>query len=136
MGVNKPKKPVGVWTKILIVALGITLINYLILGGKMKDNNTAQFFSGVEIQCETEEQKEVIVQVLRDLLTLEEEELRKQEYPDSFRKGNKIEARQIIDHHFVPDEVGKGLNDDFYTELATKEVRASIINLLQQLGEE
>ncbi len=136
MGINKPKKPIWIWVKIFIVVLGVTLINYLILGGKMKDNNTAHFFSGVEIQYETEEQKEVIVQVLRDLLTLEEEELRKREYPDSFRKGNKIEARQVIYHHFVPDEVGKRLNDDFYKEVATKEVRTRIINLLQKLGEE
>ncbi|HBR30405.1 MAG TPA: hypothetical protein DD789_13310 [Firmicutes bacterium] len=136
MGINKSKKPIWIWTKILIVALGITFINYLFLGGKMKENNTVHFFSGVEIQCETEEQKEVIVQVLRDLLTLEEEELRKQEYPDSFRKGNKIEARQVIYHHFVPDEVGKRLDVDFYKEVAIKEVRTLVINLLQKLEED
>ena len=136
MGINKSKKRIWIWTIIFIVVLGVTLINYLILGGKMKDNNTAHFFSGVEIQYETEEQKEVIVQVLRDLLTLEEEELRNKKYPDSFREGNKIEARQVIYHHFVPDEVGKRLNDDFYKEVATKEVRTLVINLLQKLEED
>ena len=50
-------------------------------GGKMKDNNTALFFTGIEIQYETEEQKEIIIQVLRDMLTLGEEELKNKNIP-------------------------------------------------------
>ena len=137
MGINALGKSVPMWSKIIIiVALGITFISYLLMGGKMKENNTALFFTGIEIQYETDEQKEVIIQVLRDMLTLGEEELKKQEYPDYFRKGEKIEVRQVIYNHFVPDEAGKRLNENFYKELATKEVRVSLINLLQKLGEE
>lgn len=136
MGINKSKKLIWIWTIIFIVILGITFINYHFIGGKMKDNNTTDYFSGVEIQYETEEQREVIVQVLRDLLTLEEEELRKAEYPDSFRKGNKVKARQVIYQHFVPDEAEKRLDDNFYKDVTTKEVRTLIINLLQKLEED
>ena len=134
MGIKELGKSVPIWSKIIIiVALGI--ISYLLMGGKMKENNTALFFTGIEIQYETDEQKEIIIQVLRDMLTLGEEELKKQEYPDCFRKGEKIEVRQVIYNHFVPNEAGKRLDDNFYKELITKEVRERIIDLLQKLDE-
>lgn len=137
MGINKFGKPVPMWSKIIIiVVLGITFISYLLMGGEMKENNTALFFTGIEIQYETDEQKETIIQVLRDMLTLGEEELKKQEYPDYFRKGEKIEVRQVIYNHFVPNEAGKRLDDNFYKELITKEVRERIIDLLQKLDKE
>lgn len=137
MGINKLGKSVPMWSKIfIIVVLGITFISYLLMGGEMKENNTALFFTGIEIQYETDEQKETIIQVLRDMLTLGEEELKKQEYPDYFRKGEKIEVRQVIYNHFVPDEAGKRLDDNFYKELITKEVRERIIDLLQKLDKE
>lgn len=137
MGINEFGKPVPMWSKIIIiVVLGITFISYLLMGGEMKGNNTALFFTGIEVQYETDEQKETIIQVLRDMLTLGEEELKKQEYPDYFRKGEKIEVRQVIYNHFVPDEAGKRLDDNFYKELITKEVRERIIDLLQKLDKE
>lgn len=118
---------------ILLVGLPIVLILILLLGGKMKENKTAGFFAGVEIQYETEEQKGVIIEALEDMLTLDEEDLKKKEYPDYFRKGEKVNIEQVIYSYFVPDDAKKTLGSNFYQEVKTKEVQELLNNLLQRL---
>lgn len=99
----------------------------------MNGNKTAGFFEGIEIQYETKEQKAVIIEVLEDMLTLDAEDLKKKEYPDYFRKGEKRSIEQVIYSYFVPDDAKKALGSDFYQELRTKEVKELITNLLQKL---
>jgi hypothetical protein len=102
----------------------------------MKKNNTADFFEGIEIQYETKEQKAVIIEAIEDMLTLDAEDLRKKEYLDYFRKGEKIGIEQVIYSYFVPDDVKKTLGGDFYQELNTKEVKELLTKLLQKLRPE
>lgn len=132
MGENK----VAQARAILLVGLPIILIFILLLGGKMKENKTAGFFDGIELQYETKEQKAVIIEALEDMLTLDAEDLRKKEYPDYFRKDEKISVEQVIYSYFVPDDAKKTLGDDFYQELSTKEVKELLTNLLQKLRPE
>ncbi|HHU82084.1 MAG TPA: hypothetical protein GXZ26_03690 [Firmicutes bacterium] len=121
---------------IFLVGLPVILIFILLLGGKMKKNNTADFFEGIEIQYETKEQKAVIIEAIEDMLTLDAEDLRKKEYLDYFRKGEKIGIEQVIYSYFVPDDVKKTLGGDFYQELNTKEVKELLTKLLQKLRPE
>lgn len=100
---------------------------------KTDDNRTAAFFEGIEIQYETEEQREVIIKVLKDMLTLDEEKLKKEKYPDHFRKGRTIELRQVILNHFVPDDSQKTFGENFYQELKTVKVRELLQELLDEL---
>src|SRR5690554_1523344 len=132
MGENK----VAQARAILLVGLPIILIFILLLGGKMKENKTAGFFDGIELQYETKEQKAVIIEALEDMLTLDAEDLRKKEYPDYFRKDEKISVEQVIYSYFVPDDAKKTLGDDFYQELSTKEVKELLTNLLLKLRPE
>lgn len=120
----------------LLAGLPVALIFILLLTGKMKENKTADFFDGVELQYETEEQKAVIIEALEDMLSLDVEDLKKKEYPDYFRKGEKISIEQVIYSYFVPDDTKKTLGSDLYQELSTKEVKELLINLLQKLHTE
>lgn len=131
------------------ILIGITLIiiafGYFLIGehGRLFENGdpdvktiantTAAFFEGIEIQCETEEQREVIRKALNDMLTLNEAELKKAEYPDYFRKGQKIKLGQVIYSYFVPDDSQKTLGENFYQELKTVEVRKLLEKLLDEL---
>lgn len=101
--------------------------------GKTGDNRTAAFFGGIEIQYETEEQREVIIKALKDMLTLNEEELRKETYPDYFRNGQTIKLGQVIHNYFVPDDSKKALGEYFYQELQTEAVRELLWKLLDEL---
>ena len=116
-----------------LLILLIVLIAMLLLGGTMEENKTAHFFEGIEIQCETAEQREIIIEALNDMLTLSENELKKKEYPDTFRKGGRINIQQVIYSYFVPDDSKKSLDYNFYKELRTKEVRELIVKLLDKL---
>jgi|GEM_PF-3505175 len=122
----------------IIYIMGLTMILMFILffGNKMNENKTAGFFEGIEIQYETKEQKEVIIEVLEDMLTLDAEDLKKKEYPDYFRKGETIRIEEVIYSYFVPDDAKKTFSSDFYQELGTKKVKKVITNLLQKLYSE
>ncbi len=102
----------------------------------MDDNNTAHFFQGIEIQCETIEQKKIIIEALNDMLILNEDELKNKEYPDCCKKGKKVKLYGVIYSHFVPGDSAKKLNDNFYKELKTIVVRKLIEKLLNELRED
>jgi hypothetical protein len=121
------------WNQRISYILFILFYLVLLSGCEVKKNNTALFFDGVEIQYETEEQGKVIIEALNDMLTLDEEELNNKLYPDCCKTGKTVRIGGVIYSHFVPDSSGKVLNDDFYKELKTEEVREQIEKLLETM---
>jgi hypothetical protein len=121
------------WKRRIYCILFFLLCIVLLPGCEMKENNTAQFFEGVEIQYETERQGKVIIEALNDMLTLDEEKLRNKLYPDCCKEGVQVKLGGVLYSHFVPDAPGKALNDDFYKELKTEKVRKQIKKLLDTM---
>lgn len=119
--------------KVLILILVLGVVLFILLGVKMKENNTANFFAGIELQYETPLQRGVIIEALNDMLTLSEDELKKQEYMDYLGHKKKINIEELIYSYFVPDNSKKALNANFYQELQTKEVRQLLTKLLNRL---
>lgn len=119
---------------ILMLVMGIVL--FKLSGVEMKENNTAYFFAGIELQYETPLQREVLMEVLNDMLTLSESELKKKDYRDCLGNKKKVKVEEVIYSFFVPDNSKKTLNADFYQELQTKEVRQLILKLLNRLQAE
>jgi len=131
--------------KVVSIGILIIVLSYLLVINKefvfgiptnnaiMKENNTARFFEGVEIQYETPEQREVIMEALQDMLALSEVKLRAKEYPDFYRKNKTIKIEQVINSFFVADDPKKALNNDFYKELCTETVRKILGELLDKL---
>lgn len=122
--------------KVLILILVLGVVLFILLGVKMKENNTAYFFAGIELQYETVAQRGVIMEALNDMLTLSEGDLKKKEYRDCFGNEKKIKIEEVIYSYFVPDNSKKALNANFYQELQTKEVRQFIAKLLNRLQAE
>lgn len=119
--------------KVLILILVLGVVLFILLGVKMKENNTANFFAGIELQYETSLQRGVIIEALNDMLTLSEDELKKQEYMDYLGYKKKIKIEELIYSYFVPDNSKKALNANFYQELQAKEVRQLLTKLLNRL---
>ncbi len=118
---------------VIVLMLILASVAVIFYNNKTKVNKTLSFFTGIELQYETPEQKEVIKQALRDMLTLSEEALRIKEYPDYLRKSGKIKIEEVIRSYFVPDDVKKTLNNQFYHELQNKEARELLQGLLDKL---
>ena len=116
----------------------LLIIIYVLDGCSMwpnVENETARYFNGVEIQYENESQRDVIVQLLNDILSLPEQELRTRTYPDYAGHTGVWHLPEIIPRYFVPDDSQKTLGDHLYSELKTSQVQVKIRGLLATLTE-
>lgn len=98
-----------------------------------KKNQTARYFDGVELQYENDIQKETIIQVLNDILSMPAKELRKKKYPNYVMEKDVWNLPTIIYSYFIADDSQKTLGDDLYGELKDDEVQIKIKNLLESL---
>ena len=98
-----------------------------------KKNQTARYFDEVEVQYENDIQKETIIQVLNDILSMPGEELRRKKYPNYVGEKDVWDLPKIIYGYFVADDSQKTLGDDLYSEVKTDEVQIKIKKLLKSL---
>lgn len=98
-----------------------------------KENQTARYFDGVEVQYENDIQKETIIQVLNDILNMPAEELRKKKYPNYVGENDAWNLPTIIYGYCIADDSQKTLGDDLYSEVKDDEVQIKIKKLLESL---
>jgi inorganic pyrophosphatase/exopolyphosphatase len=96
-------------------------------------NAVLEYLTGAEIQYETEEQKQNIVQALRDMSELSAEELSRKRYKDYSGKPGGWDLQTLLYRHVVPKKQEDTLGADFYEELKSKRVKEGIERLLDEL---
>lgn len=97
------------------------------------ENKTARYLENVEVQYETEAQKEVIITALNDIMTLEESQLRVQKYPDYTGEESKWTVEEVLQRYFVPDLSSKHIDASFYDEIKKQVTKKQIKRLLEEL---
>lgn len=100
---------------------------------KNKDNPVFDYFQNAELQCEGKEQRENIVTALNDILNLSEEKLKVKRYKDYSGKENDWDLSMLIYRHFVPDNNGDSLGNDFYHDIKSEEVQKEIRKILERI---
>ena len=97
------------------------------------ENTTANYFNDAELQYEGNVQKENIMTALNDILTLPEEELKNKRYKDYTGKINQWDLETLIYKHFIPDNNGKTLGNNFYHDIKSEEVKKQIKQMMEDL---
>ncbi|MDP8255633.1 MAG: hypothetical protein P9M14_07790 [Candidatus Alcyoniella australis] len=90
------------------------------------------YLDDVEIQYETEAQKQSIVKALSDILDSDADELMAVRYPDYKGKADQWDLSTMITSYFAPSNPSEFLGS-FYFDLKRPEVQAKVLELLQTL---
>lgn len=100
---------------------------------ELQKDEFLKYFENVEIQYETETQKESILTVLNDILNLSADELKNKKYPNYTGKENQWDLPTLINRYFVPADKNTTLEFFFYTKIKRKEVQEQIEKILANL---
>ena len=96
-------------------------------------NQTAQYFENIEIQYENSAQKDEIIRALKDMLSLDINQLKAQRYSDYSGREGQWTLTELLNRYFVPDDSSKVPGDNFFEEVQTPEVQKIIKELLKIL---
>ena len=96
-------------------------------------NQTASYLENAEIQFETEQQKNTLLKVFKDIQTIPPDSLELSTYPDYKGQKSIWSIQQVLYRYIVPDKSNKKLGYEFYSELKTKEVQTIIKQMEEQL---
>lgn len=97
------------------------------LGSCQEDKSptkTYLYFYNAEIQYETDFQKDVITEALNDMIRLDSIRLKAKRYSNYNQKGDYWTINELVYKYFVPDESSKTLDENFFSELNSSEVRS------------
>ncbi len=94
-------------------------------------NPVTEYLKGIELQYETEIQKESIIVALNDILKLSSEQLKEKRYKDYTSEEDQWDLPTLIYRYFVPDRQGKSLGDNFYYDVKSEEVQKQIKQILE-----
>jgi hypothetical protein len=100
----------------------------------LQEDELFYYFENVEIQYETEEQRENILSALNDIIYLSVEELKNKRYKNYMGEMNKWNLETLINSHFIPDNKNKKLGDNFYDKLKRKEVQEQVEKIMTSLN--
>jgi hypothetical protein len=98
-----------------------------------RPNPVADYFDNVELQCETETQRQVVIGALGDILALGSNELGTRRYPDYRGTPDALDLPALITRHFVPDAAGKSLGPHFYHDVKSPRAQRLVRRLLDRL---
>lgn len=102
-------------------------------GCKRHKNPVVDYLHQVEIQYETEAQKENIINGLRDALHLSPEILQGKRYRDYQGNERAWDLRMLFRHHFVPSSKHKVLGVNFFYDITSEEGRKRVAEILETL---
>jgi hypothetical protein len=103
---------------------------------EMQEDELFNCFENVEIQYETEEQRENILSALNDILYLSVEELKNKKYKNYVGEMNKWDLETLIYRHFISDTKDMKFGDDFYNNLKSKEVQEQVEKLIISMNKD
>ncbi len=116
---------------LFLILLVLTLLTNI--GCTMKENDTEKYLKNIELQYETEEQKQEIIKALNHVLSLDEKELQKQRYKDYQGKANSWDLSTLMYKYMVPNSSGSVIGANFYKDLKSDKAQKMILEILKKL---
>jgi len=110
----------------------LLLIISLLSCGK-ETNQVLRYFENAEIQCETEDQKNSIINALNDILTLDTAELKEKRYADYRGQKGEWTIQVLLYHYFVPDAQSKIPGDNFFNDIKSDDLRDKIKSIIIEI---
>ena len=102
-------------------------------GCRNERNPVVDYLDGAEVQYETEQQKENIINALNDALNLPAAELQGKRYRDYQGSDGQWDLPTVISRHFVPSSPEKHLGQDFYRDITSVAGRNKVADVLELL---
>jgi len=103
-------------------------------GCRRKTNPVTEYLKSVEVQCETEEQRQTVVRALQDVLTLPEQELGRRRYADYAGRPEAWDLPTLLARYLVPDRQGRTFGPDFYADVKSPVVQPMVRRILGRLA--
>ena len=138
------KKTVNLWKALFpkmvfmaLLAMGLLCLNAAKNAALAENGNSVvAFFQNSELQSETDEQRLVIQQALKDMLDKSPAELSKKRYFDYQGVKRNWSVIDVLQHYFVPNPPRTIDRQEFYKDYSAPEAHAAIQNQLDNLKTE
>jgi hypothetical protein len=121
---------------ILLVFTVLVVITGMVGAGcKRERNAVVDYLDNAELQYEGAEQKENIINALKDAMHLSPEILQGKRYKDYQGNEHAWDLRTVIQRHFVPSSKGKMVGTNFYYDITSEAGRKKVAEILETLKE-